>query len=528
MSDVIKLLTGAFGDEFVRFVLNIPESTNLNTIPNHVPDEVVQHLAAIALSSAGNGFADNNFFAAAQLTSYSQSKGTSLVQALRRACGGGPLEAVEESEDAVLYPLRMIAQDCWPVYLMTSVNSERLNNFFAATPSGVMQHPKKSDAAEAFMQDASLSKLFPPRGEGARDHPLTESAEWVVNVGTGGTRNLMGVLSGLIFDARLRVALAGKALTFQSLSESLEHSLATLRLLAEGKEANVPAVIGFSGIHLNEGQSIRFTDGVLREVRPAERQLLLHGSHAVGAVYETTYPARILDAFQLDPGSDNWAKLFNKYRARIEESFRSLEYALDKVRLALVLGSEEDGLLAPKEEARTIIDPANLGGSVYWNTGDQTPNNTSIKPEKHEELVMIYDVIRKKHPESLNIAMTRLLSAVTSRRDSNDALIDALIAWENIFGTRTETTFRVTASLAKILKEIPEERANLQKELAKLYGIRSAMVHGAKEPTPDAAATNRERVIRIAIDALRALYFERPELLSMISEDRSKRVLLEG
>ncbi|WP_162603946.1 HEPN domain-containing protein [Streptomyces sp. CS014] len=528
MSDVIKLLTGAFGEEFVRFVLNISEPDNLNTIPNHVPAGVVQHLSSIALDSAQNGFADVHFFGSAALTSYSHSEGTSLVHVLRKACGGESLEAVEETEDPVLYVLRMIAQDCWPVYLITSPNSQKPNNFFSASPSGVMQHPKKSEAAEAFMRDASLCKLFPPRGEGARDKPINESAEWVVNVGTSGTRHLMGVLSGLLYDARLRVALAGKALTFRSISESLERSLGTLRLLAEGKEANVPAVIGFSGVHLNEGQSIRFTDGTLREVRPAERQLLLHGSQAVGAVYETTYPARILDTFQFNPGSDDWAKPFNKCRARIEESLRSSEYALDKVRLALVLSSEKDGLLAPKEEARTIIDPANMGGSGYWNTGDQVLSNTSIKPEKHDTLITIYDVIRKKHPESLNIAMTRLLSAVTSRRDSNDALIDALIAWENIFGTRTETTFRVTASLAKILTDTPEERVDLQKELARLYGVRSAMVHGAKEPTPDAAATNRERVIRVAIDALQALYLERPELLSMSPEDRSKRVLLEG
>lgn len=528
MSDISKLLTGAFGDDFVRFVLNIPDSDDLNTVPDQVPTAVVQHLTSIALNSAQNGFADVDFLAAAQLTSYSPSEGMTLVHALRKACGGSPPETVEDTGDPVLFSLRKIAQDCWPVYLITPANSRRPNNFFRANISAVVQHPEGSEAAEAFIRDASLSKLFPPRGEDARDQPITESAEWIVNVGASGTRSLMGVLAGLLFDARLRVALAGKVLTFQFLSESLERSLATLRLLADGREANVPAVIGFSGIHLNEGQSIPFTDGVLRPVRPTERQLLLHGSSAVGAVYETTYPARILDVFQSNPGSDDWAKPFNKYRARIEESFRSLEYALDKVRLALVLSSEEDGLLAPKEESRTIIDPANLGGSGYWNAGDQTPTNTGIEPEKHDGLITIYDVIRKKHPESLNIAMKRLLSAVTSRRDSNDALIDALIAWENIFGTRTETTFRVTASLAKILKETTEERVELQKTLGKLYAVRSAMVHGAKEPDPDAAATNRERVIRVAINALRALYLERPELLSMPPEERSKRVLLEG
>lgn len=248
------------------------------------------------------------------------------------------------------------------------------------------------------MRDSSLKALFPPRSEEALDQPMSESAEWIVNIGGSGTRQIMGVMSGLLFDARLRVALSGKVLTFGHLSESLEHSLAALRSLAEGEEVSVPAVIGFSGISLQAGQSIPFTDGVLREPRPTERKLLLHGNGAIGAVYETTYPARIFHVFQSSPESDDWAKPFKKYRARIEESFRSLEYSLDKVRLALVLSSDTDALLAPKEESRTIIDPANLGGSVYWNTGDQTSPNTSIETEKHNALISIYDVIRKNIP----------------------------------------------------------------------------------------------------------------------------------
>ena len=357
---------------------------------------------------------------------------------------------------------------------------------------------------------------------------MMESANWVVNVGTSGTRHLIGVLSGLIYDARLRVALNGHQLTFESLSGSLGDSLEALRSLADGKEVKVPTVIGYSGISLEDGQSINFTDGVIRGVRPAERGILLNNSGATGAVYETTYAARILHVFKGDPGGADWAKQFMKYRSRIEESIRTFEYNLDKVRLALLLCSDEGTLLASKEESRLVIDPANMGGSSYWSASDHTPTNSQISSDSHGEVVSMYDVIRKKHPESLNIAMKRLLSAASSRWDSNDALIDALISWENMFGTRTETTFRVTASLAKILEENAEKRLELQKELNKLYGVRSSMVHGAKEPDPDAAAKNRQRVIRVAINGLKALYSERPELLSMPSEERSKTVLLEG
>lgn len=530
MSDVKHLLIAAFGEDFVRHVLNIPEPESLDTLGERIPVTVLNTLSSLALQSVHTGFVDISVIAAVQLCRFLPDEGMSLVHFLRKLCGGSMPIEVAETGDRTLFALRSIARDTWPVLLMSPPRLQRGAGFFMANPGGLIQHPKAAETAEFFMQDPSLGKLFPPDVDGGQEdlQPLMASAEWVVNVGTSGTRHLMGVLSGLIYDARLRVALTGRHLTFERLSESLERSLEALRSLADGKEVQVPVLVAYSGISLIDGQPINFTDGVLRGIRPAERGILLNNSGAAGAVYETSYAARILDVRKGEPGSVDWAKPFNKYRARIEESLRSFEYALDKVRLAVLLCSEEGTLLAPKEESRLIIDPANMGGSSYWSASEHTPANNQLPSAKHAEVVSTYDVIRKKHPESLNIAMKRLLSAASSRWDSNDALIDALIAWENMFGTRTETTFRVTASLAKVLEETAEKRLELQKELNKLYGVRSSMVHGAKEPDPDTAAKNRERVIRVAIDGLRALYRERPELLSMPPEERSKTVLLEG
>ncbi|MFF8728189.1 hypothetical protein ACF073_17095 [Streptomyces sp. NPDC015171] len=530
MSDVKQLLVAAFGEEFVRYVLNIPEPESLDNLAELTPTGVLNTLSSLALQSVHTGFIDINLIASGQLSAFMPEEGMSVVHFLRKLCGGSVPADVADADDEVLFALRSIALDIWPVLLMPPPKIQRGAGFFMASPAGLIQHPKATEAAEIFMHDRSLSKLFPPAAgsEQGAPQPLMESAEWIVNAGSSGTRQLVGVLSGLIYDARLRVALNGHQLTFERLSECLKDSLEALRLLADGKDVKIPAVIGFSGLSLEDGQSIHFTDGVLRGVRPAERGILLNNSGATGAVYETHYAVRILHVYKSNPGSDDWAKPFMKYRARIEESVRSFEYSLDKVRLALLLCSDEGTLLAPKEETRLIIDPANMGGASYWSASEHTPANNQLPADKHGEVIAMYDVIRKKHPESLNIAMKRLLSAASSRWNSNDALIDALIAWENMFGTRTETTFRVTASLAKILEETTEKRLELQKELNKLYAVRSSMVHGAKEPDPDTAAKNRERVIRVAIDGLKALYNERPELLSMPPEDRSKTVLLDG
>ncbi|MFJ3989924.1 hypothetical protein ACIPWY_14860 [Streptomyces sp. NPDC090032] len=529
MIDVKGLLIVAYGEEFIRYVLNISDSEDLDEFPVNKPEEVINLLVQFALQSAQTGYVDVNLMASAQLATYLPEHEMSLVVYYRKLCGGVIDEKPSADDDPVFSALNLIARDIWPLYLISPPRGRRGIGFFAANSSVIFRHPELNGLSQAFMDDSSLSKLFP---DGASDRvapePMMESAEWVMTSGHSGTRQLLGVLTQLLYDARLRVMLEGKRLTLDDLSRALKVSLDVLRRLADGQTVEVPAVIGFSGIKLLEGQSIEFTDGTLRSVRPDEMDHLLSGSGNAGAVYETTYPLRLLHASRGDLSASDWHKPFQKYRARIDEAIRSFEYSLEKVRLSLLLCSDGSNLIAPKEESRLLFDPTTLGGIAQWSVSEHIPSNTEIADGKSDEVVEMYDLIRKKHSESLNIAMKRLLSAASSRRDSNDALIDALIAWENMFGTRSETTFRVTASLAKILEGEADARRDLQRELNKLYAVRSSMVHGAKEPGPEAAAANRDRVIRVAIDGLRCLYRERPDLLAMPSEERSKAVLLEG
>ncbi|WP_159052731.1 HEPN domain-containing protein [Streptomyces scabiei] len=529
MTDINGLLVAAYGEDLVRYVFNIPDAEKLDGFAARADQTVVNTLIHFALQTAHTGSLNASLTAVMNLGQYMPDEGTSLIQFLRKKSGGLIPSYDADANDPILQAFTAILSDVWPLYLIPPPKGERGTGFFMANPSAVMSHPKLAELAQCIMEDPELSKLFPDPGEGQTrpDNPLMESSEWVINVSGGGTRNLVGVVSGLLYDARLRAKIAGKKLTLDSIMFGLLQSLDALRSLASGKVVDVPVIVGFSGIFLHENEEIDFSDGILRGIRTGEHPLLLNGSGACGAIYETTFPLRIFETVKTGPG-DAWNKPFKKYQARVTEALKTFQYSLEKVQLALLLSSEGDELIAPKEESRLTLDPANMGGLAQWRASDHSPSNTTLQPSKYSEVLATYNVIRKKHPESLNIAMKRLLSAASSRIDANDALIDALIAWENMFGTRQETTFRVTASLAKILESDPTDRIILQKELNKLYAVRSSMVHGAKEPDPETAEKNRYRVIRVAIDALTRLYHERPELLAMSPEDRSKTVLLEG
>jgi hypothetical protein len=78
---------------------------------------------------------------------------------------------------------------------------------------------------------------------------------------------------------------------------------------------------------------------------------------------------------------------------------------------------------------------------------------------------------------------------------------------------RGEPTFRVTACLAKLLKDSLAERRALRKELVGIYNLRSAVVHGNR-PLTEADFGKCDRALDVAIDAIRTLVDRRSDLLA--------------
>jgi hypothetical protein len=122
--------------------------------------------------------------------------------------------------------------------------------------------------------------------------------------------------------------------------------------------------------------------------------------------------------------------------------------------------------------------------------------------------------------------MRRTLSAISDRTDLLDGFIDAVMAWENMFGGRPETNLRVCGAIAWL----PEphdynRRSQLFDEPKDLYTKRSNLVHGAAESVANATAC-RDRAVRISIDSMRHLYADDKLLTVKDSADRGGMILL--
>jgi hypothetical protein len=108
--------------------------------------------------------------------------------------------------------------------------------------------------------------------------------------------------------------------------------------------------------------------------------------------------------------------------------------------------------------------------------------------------------------------------------DVADALIDAVMVWDNLVGTSAETTCRVTASIAKALEPDKTKRRGLQRALKQIYDIRSRVVHRAAvdQVGVQEAAT---KAVSTAVEILAFSYRRGSEWLALSSTERSDLLL---
>ena len=97
------------------------------------------------------------------------------------------------------------------------------------------------------------------------------------------------------------------------------------------------------------------------------------------------------------------------------------------------------------------------------------------------------------------------------------------MCWENIIGSEHEVTFKVCASMAKLLSENNNDRNLIFKELKTIYNERSELVHGNIKYN-----TNQNDINKAIIYAAKLMdvIISNDKLLSMANDERSDYILL--
>lgn len=516
------------GDDLSKFVFAASERPMAGSL-THPQLEVARLLLAALAETNYNEWDPLRRWQdiSSKLCSYSPQLDGTLATNFHYHCGG--VQPDTSSEDRLEELLCQLAADVYPTYLIGNMRAG------AMLPSGsAFAHPLREMAEQQMFQPQEpLMGLFPqadfgesPKPGCGRSWELMSMATW--SDGSGGSIQFAGIVEAILRKASW--AQENDESPLEAYVRSVRSTLEISRTLAQGREAHVPALAGFYGVSFAGGvRQLRLSHGRLRLKTPIDNALINQtGSEDV--VFEV--PVR-LRRTSLQSGTDSsWAPPSQADQQELEKFHEELQGTVGRARMAVVLASDQEEVFAPGQSFLTIPNPLTSGGSWSMSPLAWPMAQFPSRPlEQADETTMRgWDVLLAQIPQGMRTGQERILAAVSERYSPHDGFIDAVIAWENLFGAAGETALRVCGSLARILHpDDKKSRSDFYTKIKKMYDQRSKLVHGGENRISHATAVDlRNDAVHIAIDAWRAV-LESDELrAAKDSATRGNLVMING
>lgn len=519
------------GDEFIAYCLDLPrlpqDESSLSPNKRQVLEEVSNLVTSMRLTPL-----PIRALSVSEWLTTPNAEGLTPPQ-VWRIQSDGVLPVVTSSEDGLLTELAKVGLQVFPYKALAEPYVGEGSGSFSRV---AVPMSKRSELARLIVRDRSLGQLFgdtPPDVEISESDLFNRGTTLYFNNGNG-----FGVQAIMLPESILNNAFASLLLTnveeaadFGKFEEHLSRVLEESRALARREVVKVVRVVGFHGVQLEE--SLAVGEFRIRPTRPTDTlafNQISTGGYA-SAVLEARRPLQILaadaDLFEPPEGeSDPFAKT-RPHQEEVERSNAGWTDKVENVRLACALSSPDyESMIAPVVLFEAELNPLSHSQSLAYRL---VP--VSFHPQVKLDRVRAgkatewLGVVGANISPSIRIAGRRLLTALTERSDPTDAFVDALVAWESLFGTGTEVSFRVSAALAALLEPVDmDARRAVYKELKRLYGLRSRLVHGSADLAPSEAETHRRRACEVALQATQRV-LKTATLAPMKAEERSDRLL---
>ncbi len=294
--------------------------------------------------------------------------------------------------------------------------------------------------------------------------------------------------------------------------------------------------MGVAGYRLPEGTEIDLGWGVLRSIRPEDQWLVptslkqSDSGDGVTIAYggEIVFDCQLRYSIEIREPHDDPA--LNSFDV---STSRELQRRLYSLQLGAALATDDrDRFVTSTWHA--VLEPLAQSVSVGYadpRRGRKLSPNLLTDEEAAKWSTWSKAALEHCGP-TVRIAQTRTLLAISSRDDPTDSLIDTVTALENLFGSGAgELTLRISSSVAWLLGQDLADRIQRQKEVRKIYELRSKILHGALDPTGDiTTVVMSNSALDVVLDVWRKLLTDRTDLLDEAtkSHDRSARLIVGG
>jgi len=415
------------------------------------------------------------------------------------------------SGDALLAALKQLAEASFPQIFdpaqALKVAGLPSRGFFPALLVPAC-HPASAAAKDALAGDPDLRGF----------HEAGDTGVFVTSsLGTGWRLTAEQLVPSIIGSAANRVLADSDSVPGpEELVVAAEEVLGEFRRLVRGEEVPATTLVAFEGFAVGSAR-IELPWGVLRAAREFECRIPTFATDDPTAVLVLRVPNRV----RLGDADD--ASFFD------QDSTARLKLVVEQLPLALLLAIERPDFVVADWLWQTHLLPAQAGwGFAGPGSPRLFPRRTGA-PLNSNEIAQLQEWsvrVADHYDPSIHVAVRRIRTAIRERVDAEDAVIDAVVAWENLFGHggQTEVIFRVTTALAILLEQDVRRRSQLRSRLSKVYGVRSTVVHGGELQPRDDLQRRKELAIKTAVAALRRLFRDRPELIH--DRQRGLRLIL--
>ena len=413
--------------------------------------------------------------------------------------------------------IELIARDvspvmaqCVPSRALVAATVRQLIDEPHQVATAVVGHAVYQEVAEAVAQDADLVRVVTVGATG----PMLVAVTGAPRVSPG------GLVAEAVGSAAAELRCRGTAPSAEALTATALRNVERMRLIGRRSPTEVVTFLGFSGVSLADGKELELPWGNLSapvgfygiaeyvpSVRPTTCVLVAEHGLAIeidesGSGIGLNVPKPMVD-------HHDWTQM-----------------TMRLVSLAVALGTPR-ARVAPVPTFQHTVLPYETPISGYHQLVlAPPPVERQLDDEECAEIERCARILAQLYSPRLDVASRRITAGLSQRLDPADRLIDAVTTWESLFSAQVEASFRVTGAIAALLQpDDAKKRDELQRDLVKIYNLRSDVVHG-RSANQELVYTRSFEATEFAIQALAAMLERRPELIALEPGERSRRLLL--
>jgi hypothetical protein len=449
-----------------------------------------------------------------------------------RTTAGGDVYSPTATND-LLRKLQVVATSVYPLFLIPP--SREFPITFLSPTRAIHSHPIAKEVTETLAYDPDLQNLYPAdssssgAAEGDGDDRTFEFARFFA------PKFIEAIITYAYDSALCNLRRTPSA---EECCREIPKAVNLARSLSRGKSALLPVVISLANIKLPQDVVIESPVGKLapyekiydrwihrRIQRDDVHQESDQGRYTFYGAGDIVLHARIRFRLKVTVSPENvtgW-QLIQVKKDEIE-SRQTIAC------LAATLGVAYEVPIAVDPVWGAAFSPIMTGLPGVWLDRGRVETRGPRRVLSVEEASSWQEWIARINKAGLgklDIGARRLQSAIAERTSPVDQFVDSVIVWENLFGSGNNV-LRIPASMAWLLAEDAEERLALQRELAALYGRRSAVVHGGAHISDSEAAESANRAVQVGIGALRKMYLEYPQMIHSTAAKRSLSMILQA